>query len=301
MKSFIIAGPTASGKSDLALDLATRCGAGIFSADAFQIYRGLDIGTAKAPVPEQLAVPHHLLDLAHPGEKFSVADYLRRAAVAVDSAPPDRPRLWVGGTGLYIRALREGLSPAPESDPELLRELEQWDLVRLQVEVRKLDPQWSATADLQNPRRILRTLAVVKQTGRPLSDWHKEKAPALLAGVRGVVLNPDRDWLKRRIVARVAEMWDRDWVGEVRSLLKVAGWRDSQSARAIGYLDVVDHLDGLISAAECREKIILQTLQYAKRQDTWFRQEVGLEMIPVGEDTDWSGLGDRLLAEIIDS
>jgi len=86
----------------------------------------------------------------------------------------------------------------------------------------------------------------------------------------------------------------------VRSLLKVAGWRDSQSARAIGYLDVVDHLDGLISAAECREKIILQTLQYAKRQDTWFRQEVGLEMIPVGEDTDWSGLGDRLLAEIID-
>ncbi|MDD5262904.1 MAG: tRNA (adenosine(37)-N6)-dimethylallyltransferase MiaA [Methylacidiphilales bacterium] len=280
MPPFLITGPTASGKSALALELAQCWGAAICSVDAFQIYRSMDIGTGKAPAAERAQVPHHLLDIAEPASPFSVADYLKAAKKVVKDVGDRQPLLWVGGTGLFVRALREGLSPAPESDPEQVKELSTWPLERLQTEIRKLDPVWCEHADLKNPRRIIRALAVVLHTGRPLSEWQQEKKPALLPYVGGIFLQPERELNLRQIAERVCKMWDSGWPEEVKTLLQIPGWRESQSAKAIGYLEIAEHLSGGIGREECLEKIILHTGQYAKRQMTWFRAEKNLKPIP---------------------
>ena len=168
MNSFFIVGPTASGKSVLALALAERLGAVICSMDAFQVYRGLDIGTGKIAPAEQKQIPHRLLDLVESTTPFSVADYLKAAGGVLSKEGGGRTLLWVGGTGLYMRALREGLTAAPGTDTELLKELSVWPLERLQSEIQRIDPIWCRTADLQNSRRIIRALAVAIGTGRTL-------------------------------------------------------------------------------------------------------------------------------------
>lgn len=294
MNSFFIVGPTASGKSALALQLAERMGAGICSVDAFQIYRGLDIGTGKATREEQAKVPHHLLDLAGPTDSFSVADYLRAAKKVLEQADPRRLLFWVGGTGLYARALREGLSPVPESDPERVKELSGWPLERLQSEVRRLDPKWCENADLQNPRRIIRALAVVLETGRPLSEWQQDREPALLPDARVLFLAPERAFGQELIAERVCNMWGAGWPEEVKGLLEIEGWRESQSAKAIGYLQIADYLAGKTGREECLQQIVLQTGQYAKRQMTWFRSEENAETIPLSRLEDVTNLGATL-------
>ncbi|MDR2463637.1 MAG: tRNA (adenosine(37)-N6)-dimethylallyltransferase MiaA [Verrucomicrobiales bacterium] len=284
MKPIFIVGPTAAGKSALALTVARRWGGVICAADAFQIYRRMDIGTGKPTISEQAAVPHYLLNLRGPLDNFNVAEYLREAERALMVMPTQVPQIWVGGAGLYVRALRQGLTLAPESDPELARTFEGLPLAMLRQEIKKLDPAWCATADLQNPRRIIRALTVVKQTGRPLSEWRRERSAPLLADAAGIFLSPPRERNRELIAARVRKMWDEGWPDEVRGLLTVSGWRESQSARALGYLTVVDYLSGKLSKDACLEKIILLTCQYAKRQETWFKMEPGFTVTGSVED-----------------
>lgn len=278
-----IAGPTASGKSELALRVAEKIGAEICSMDAFQIYRGLDVGTGKLTPSERKGIPHHLLDIAGPLESFSVADYLRKAGeIHAGLRLRCKPVVWVGGTGLYFRALRQGLSPVPSSDPALIRELSGWTLDELQKEIRNLDPLWARTADLHNPRRVIRALAVVKQTGRPLSSWHQIKGQGVVDGGQFYFLQPGLEELKKAIQTRVVAMWQAGWADEVNGLSKMEGWTSSQSSRALGYSQVLSYLAGSLTQEACVENIQLKTWQYARRQLTWFRGESGMTMYDPG-------------------
>ena len=284
---FFIVGPTASGKSSLALKLAQSCGGVICSVDAFQIYRGLDIGTGKVTAAERALAPHYLIDICDATAPFSVADYLRASERALMTIPPEVPRIWVGGTGLYVRALREGLTLAPESDRELVRELAAKPLAELQMQIRALDPVWCKQADLQNPRRVIRALAVVLATGKPLSLWQQERSRPLVGDAKGVFLLPERELGRTLIANRVRQMWESGWMDEVRGLLAINGWKESQSAKALGYLQVADFISGRTGQEECLEQIITLTAQYAKRQVTWFKAEPGFVTLPYAGETDY--------------
>jgi tRNA dimethylallyltransferase len=286
-----ILGPTAVGKSKLALHLAQRSGAVVCSMDAFQIYQGMDIGTGKLSLAERAGISHRLIDLVKPLETFSVVDYLNRATeVLSELQAQGKPSIWVGGTGLYFRALRCGLSPVPASDPDVQRELSSWSLDRLKEEITRCDPIWSAGADLQNPRRMIRALAVFRQTGKPLSEWHQVKGQPLLAGGKAYYLTRPAEQLRGGIQRRILQMWDQGWPEEVSVLSKLSGWRESQSFQALGYPLVTDYLAGNISEQVCRERIELETWQYARRQMTWLRKEADLT-IYAGEESEAEALG----------
>lgn len=282
-----IVGPTASGKSGLALQVAARLGAEICSMDAFQIYRNLDIGTGKTAISERCGIAHQLLDLVDPLESFSVADYLNYAdGVLADATTRSLPQVWVGGTGLYFRALRHGLSPAPQSDPTLVAELSLWTLEQLQKEILRQDPVWSAGADMNNHRRMIRALAVAKQTGKPLSSWHQIKGRGLITHGRAYFLQPDPDALKNRIRSRIDDMWRAGWKEEVQRLSQQEGWSASQSAQALGYSQICAFLSGNLTEEECMESIRISTWQYARRQLTWFRREENLEILDPARGTE---------------
>lgn len=273
-KIVIIVGPTASGKSELALQVAQKLGGEICSLDAFQVYRGLDIGTGKASAEQCNLTPHHLLNIVDPLEPFSVADYLCHAeGVYTDLVQRGKPMIWVGGTGLYLKALRQGLSPAPASSPEIVQELSAWSLEKLQSESIKCDPTWAATADLKNPRRMIRALAVFLGSGKCLSDWQKMEGLPLVRESKNIYLRPSIEWVREKIQARVNLMWRSGWVQEVRGLMNLEDWAESQSAKAIGYRETVEFISERMSEKDCLGAIINQTNHYAKRQMTWFKSE----------------------------
>ena len=276
-------GATATGKSAMALAAAASTGAEIVSADALQIYRGLDIGTAKPTPEERQRVRHHLLDVADPGEPFSAGEYARRARAAlVDIAARGRPAIVVGGSGLYLRALLSGLSEVPPTPPairaDLLEKLSREGLPSLRLELEYGDPASAHRLAAADTQRTLRALAVLRATGRPLSAWLAASptgAGGLTASKIGLTL--PRAVLYDRIEARIAEMIDRGWIDEVERLLASGVSRDAPALQAIGYRDWIRHLDGELSRAETVVRIVQATRRYAKRQDTWFRREEGVE------------------------
>jgi tRNA dimethylallyltransferase len=279
-ETIFIVGPTASGKSELALRVAEKIGAEICSIDAFQVYRGLDIGTGKLTTAQMRGIPHHLMDRVNPLQTFSVADYLQLAeGIISDLMRREKPMVWVGGTGLYYRALRHGLSPVPSSDPALIQELSSWSLPHLQEEILKCDPIWCQTADLNNPRRIIRALAVVRQTGQPLSRWHQVQGNGLLETGEAYFLQPETAWLKAKVEERIDGMWQAGWKREVQELLTNPVWKQSQSFRAIGYSQVASHLEGAMTEGACLQEIRIKTWQFARRQLTWFRSEANLTLL----------------------
>lgn len=274
-----IVGPTAVGKSAVALDLCHRLGGEIVNADALQVYRGFDVGTAKPSAADRRRVAHHLLDILEPDEPFSAGEFARRARLAIDEIR-GRHRLpvLVGGSGLYLRALIQGISPIPPIAPELRRELgARLDVEgpeALRAELRRLDP---ATAERLAPgdsQRLLRALEVALGTGRTLSSWIAEK-PIGRGGVDAVqvALTLPRALLYDRIAARVGEMLADGWVDEVRRLL-AAGLEPALPAfQAIGYRELAGHLAGEATLEQATERIVRATRQYAKRQLTWFRRQ----------------------------
>ena len=277
----LIAGPTAAGKSEIALLLAERLGGEIISADSMQVYRGLDIGTAKPTAAERARVPHHLIDICDLTEFFDAAQFARLAKEAVaEIQARGRVPILCGGTGLYFKAFLEGVGAAPPADPTRRAELERMPLETLLAELRERDPVTYERIDRKNPRRVVRAVEVIRLTGRPFSEQRAPWSPAAEAPNSprpffAVFFRSNSD-LQARINVRVEEMFRRGLVAETEHLLK-HGLAENQTAmQAIGYRQVVEYLgrqpNNPAALAETRELVKIRTRQFAKRQLTWFRR-----------------------------
>lgn len=282
-------GPTAVGKSSFGLELAERFSGEILNADALQVYRGLDIGTAKPGPDERSRVPHHLLDIVEPNERFSAGEFARlawRTAAEVESR--GRLPILLGGSGLYLRAALHGLSPIPPTDPEVARELarrlQAEGLERLRGELAELDAATAARLRPGDTQRTLRALEVVLSTGRPLSSWIKEEAGSdegLEATRIGLTL--PRPLLYDRIAERVHRMVQSGWVEEVEALLAAGVEPTAQAFQAIGYRQIAEYLRGDRTLEDALEEVIRSTRRLSKRQMTWFRKEPNVAWFGVDE------------------
>ncbi len=282
LNALFLTGPTASGKTAIALEAALRCNGEIIGTDAFQIYQGLDLLTAKPSREERQKVRHHLIDSVPPSESFDVARYFEAATrCAADIALREKLPIFVGGTGLYIRALTRGLSDLPRGDARIRAELQTAELEELQQRYAALDPDGAKQIDLKNKRRLVRAIEVCLLTGKPFSTLRKEweKAPK---PVTGFILTRDRDDLHARINRRVEEMFRNGVVEQVRAI----GCVSVTAAQAIGYREIRALLDGAITERECIERIQLATRQYAKRQLTWLKREDLFETVNLSRNGD---------------
>ncbi|MCP3142188.1 tRNA (adenosine(37)-N6)-dimethylallyltransferase MiaA [Pyxidicoccus xibeiensis] len=281
----VIAGPTASGKTALAVELAQRAGGEIVSADSQQVYRHFDIGTAKPSAEELAAVPHHLVSFVDPLEAFSAAEYQRRADAAIaDITARGRPVFVVGGTGLYMRVLLHGVVDAPGALPELRAELEALASAEGREVVHRrlaqVDPETAAKLPPQDLVRIIRALEIHAQTGVPASEFRKAHsfAPDRYA-FRLYVLDPPREDLYPRINARTEALFSRGLVKETRELL-ARGYADAAPMRSVGYVQARAVVEGRMTVEEAIHDTAQETRRYAKRQLTWFRKEPGAVFVP---------------------
>lgn len=299
----LLAGPTASGKSDWALRLAAAMPVEIVSVDASQVYRGLDIGTAKPDAATRRRVPHHLLDIREPTELYSAGEFAADARRLIDEigARGALPVL-VGGTLLYFRALVAGIVRLPPADPAVRRGIDaraaQLGWPALHAELRRLDPAGASRIHPNDPQRIQRALEVYQSTGRPLSDWQRDTGPGhALQLERWALVPADRAALHTRIAARCDAMLQRGWLDEVRALRARPGIDPTLHAlRAVGYAPLWAHLDGRLTLAQARERAIVATRQLAKRQLTWLRGESGWRHI----DPDVVGVGDSWVRAMLE-
>lgn len=274
---WFLTGPTASGKTAVAVELARRLGAEILSLDSMAVYRGLDVGTAKPTVAERAGVPHHLIDLCGPEEDFSVAQYLRAAERAVaEIHARGRVPLFVGGTPLYLKALLHGLTAGPAPNWGLRRRLAdeaaQLGGQALHARLSAVDPAAAARLHPNDLKRIIRALEVHETSGRTISagQTHTPAADAPLA-CRVFALQWPREELNSRIDARVSAMFAAGWIDEVRSLLALSTGLGRTAQQAVGYREIAEHLQGERSLADTIALVQLRTRQFAKRQLTWFR------------------------------
>lgn len=274
----VIAGPTASGKSALALEVAERAGGELVSADSQQVYRHFDIGTAKPSAEELARVPHHLVSVAEPHEQFSAARWAAEAdAVIEDIVSRGKVPIVVGGTGLYLRFLLHGTVPAPPADKELRAaleaEAETHGRAALHERLRAIDPETAAKVQPTDLVRIVRALEIHALTGRTASDFRREHAfgedryDHVL-----VALDPPRDALYRAIEQRTGAMFAAGLADEVRLLVE-RGYRDSPPMASVGYVQALAYVEGRLSLADAIAEAAKQTRHYAKRQWTWFRRE----------------------------
>jgi tRNA dimethylallyltransferase len=278
-KILIIAGPTASGKSALALELAKQFGGEIICADSLTIYRGLDIGSAKPTKEQQAQVPHHLLDIRNPDQGFTVADFIREAGTAIrDVISRNRPPIITGGTGLYIRALLGGLSEAPGEDLEIRQELQELASKNgpeaLLEQLKEVDPATAAKLPPGNLVRIIRALEVYRKTGIPLSEHQARHSFSERAyDALQICLDLPREELYRRVELRVDQMFRDGLADEVSGLLAAGYSPELKPLSAIGYRETVEFLQHRCSLDEAIRLIKQNTRHYAKRQLTWFRRE----------------------------
>ena len=266
----LIAGPTASGKSALAMELAARDGRVVVNADAVQVYGCWRVLSARPSLADEAALPHALYGHVGRDQAYSVGHWLRDVAPLLD-----RPVVIVGGTGLYFTALTEGLAEVPAVPPQVRAEADALRLGDFGAMLAALDPATAARTDLANKMRVQRAWEVLRATGRGLADWQASGAAALLplALVEALVLRPDVAWLNARITARFSAMLEAGAMDEVAAELPT--WvPDRPSARAIGAAELVAYLRGSSDLAAATEAATLATRQYAKRQRTWFRSRM---------------------------
>ncbi len=281
----VLAGPTAVGKSTIAVELAQRIGGEVISVDSMQVYRGMDIGTAKPTAEQRARVPHHLIDVAGVGEPFDAARFARLATETV-AAIRARGRLPIlcGGTGLYFRAFFEGLGEAPPGDSALRTALTATPLPDLLRELAERDPATYERIDRENPRRVIRAIEVIRLTGKPYSQQRArwDLGPET-AGRRRAWLGLQRapGDLHRRIDARVEEMFRRGLVAETERLLVEGLGSNPTAMQALGYRQVAEHLAGLRNLPGTVELVKIRTRQFAKRQMTWFRRQMRLRWIRI--------------------
>jgi tRNA dimethylallyltransferase len=275
----IICGPTASGKSDLALKLAHELDAEIINADSMQVYLGLDVGTAKPSLEQRAATPHHLLDVVAPDGHFSAADFARAADAAIREISDRGKRVVVvGGTGLYIRALLKGLADLPGGGEEIRAALQEeagrFGNAAMLEKLRRVDPEMAAGLHPNNLVRIIRALEVQQLTGIPLSRYQREHAfseqryESLQIGI-----TVNRAELYRRIEDRVDRMLAEGLLDEVRGLLSAGFGRELKAMRAIGYKESIAHIMGELTLEQAGSLIKRDTRHYAKRQLTWFKAD----------------------------
>lgn len=303
-----ITGPTASGKTSLSLNLAERLSAEIISCDSMQIYRGMDIGTAKATAEERARVPHHLIDFLSPEESYSVESY-RASAIACAREITERGRLpiFVGGTGLYIDSVSRALSQdAPESDPEyrerILSEIKtDEDITALWKRLREVDPESAEKIHKNNIKRVIRALEIYDATGKPKSMLDKEShggTGEVFVGMITIDFH-DRELLYSRVDARVDIMMREGLLNEVRSLYDAGLLSSGTASAAIGYKELVEYIEGRCTLDEAVESLKLATRRYAKRQLTWFRHEKDARVIYADTHDGKMRSGEELTAEAL--
>lgn len=293
MKPVFLVGSTAVGKSAVALELADRLVGEIVSVDSMQVYRGLDIGTAKPSRAERERTRHHLIDVVDLSESFDAAKFVARAAVVTRDLETRGVRpIFCGGTGLYLKAWLDGLGDAPPSDPAIRAELEAAPLADLLVELEAKDASTFARIDRENPRRVVRALEVIRLTGKPFSKQRAVWSEASRETVHCLVRESED--LRGRIDRRVDEMFAVGLVEETEQLLKKGMAKNRFAMQAIGYRQVVEHLGGERDLPETVALIKTKTWQFAKRQMTWFRNQLNAKLILVGPDDHPHALAQRI-------
>lgn len=273
-------GPTAVGKTAFAAALAREFDGEIVSVDSAQVYRGMDIGTAKPDAALQQAIPHHLIDIRDPSEPYSAAEFARDAAAAVaDIAGRGRLPVLAGGTMLYFRALLEGLSPMPAADPAVRASLDRLEAKEgaagLHRRLTRVDPVAAERLHPGDPQRLKRALEVHELTGKTLTELQRERGPVPDWAVHRIVLEPpDRAFLHRRIAERFRTMLEQGFLDEVRCLYERGDLDESLPAiRSVGYRQAWGHLEGRYDLEEMEARGVAATRQLAKRQVTWLRRE----------------------------
>jgi len=276
-RTFFIVGPTATGKSKLAADVARELGAEIVSADAFQIYRGLDLLTAKPDASTLAKAKHHLIGMTPLYEEMNAEKYRRAALRAIEEIHSrGKLAIVVGGSGLYIKVLTHGLAPLPESDPKLRERLNAMSLDELHTQLAELDPEAAQKIDLKNRRRVVRAVEICLRTGKPVSEVVARVGdsgqPGSTIPATGVFVFHDREELYARINQRVEAMFENGVIEEVQAAGKVS----STASQMIGFREIRQLLDGPADAgsiSQCIATIQQATRRYAKRQLTWFRRQ----------------------------
>ena len=287
-RSVVVLGPTASGKSDAAMTAAALQPKGsvhVIIADSMQVYKRMDIGTAKPSAADQALIPHHCLDVAEPNTRHTVAHYVENVATArVAISDADASELIVGGTGLYVTAIVDGLD-MPGEFPEIRAELEaNEDTEAMFAQLFALDPEATTKMDPNNRRRLIRALEVCLGSGEKFSSFGEGIGSYSPTSTTLIGLRWDRDVLRARIAQRVNIMMERGLVEEVRSLLAEPNGLAFTARQALGYKEMIEHLEGRWSLNEAVAATILRTQQFAVRQDRWFRRDPRIQWIDVRED-----------------
>ncbi len=297
-KPIYVCGPTASGKSSLAIELARILNGEIVNADAYQLYRGLEVISAAPNTTELAQVPHHLYGILSPVE---LCDAMRFREMALDTIADIESRgsipIITGGCGLYLKFLSHGPSPVPSGDENLRAELDRESDDSLVARLKELDPEGASHTNLKNRRYVIRALEICILSGRKMSelksDW-KRKSGLIGKNLRGIYLQWDRELLRQRINQRVETMMQKGAIDEVSALEDAS----STCGKAIGVTQIKSYLKGSITLDDCKDQIAAATRQYAKRQRTWFGKESWLTPYPVGPDSDFKQLASDLAREL---
>ena len=286
----VICGATATGKSDLAIALANQIGAQIINADSMQVYKGMDIGTAKVPLQERLGVPHHLLDIYPVNHDMTVAKYQELAREKVDELRSEKiPTIIVGGTGLYIKSILDDLN-FPDTDPVIRQRItDEAEVIgneALHARLAELDPLAALAIPSENIRRVIRALEVIEITGEPYTTNLPRKGSTRYPDAIQIGLSMDRGDLGERINKRVDQMWEAGFVDEVEELINQGILEAKTAQAAIGYAQIISMKHGLMSEDEAREDTKRATRQYVRRQETWFSRDERIHWLSAQSSTD---------------
>ncbi len=299
---WFLTGATASGKSKTSLELAKLINAEIISLDSMAIYRGMDIGTAKPPVAERGDVPHHLIDIRDPSETFSTSQYRDAALELIESIRgKGKEVLFVGGTALYLKALLRGMFEGPPADWEFRKqvekEIEDSGGEFLHERLQMIDPVAAHNIHPNDHRRIIRALEVFSTTGKPISHWQMEfDDPTPAEECRVFAIRHQREILHERIEQRVGAMFEAGLIDEVKGLLEKHGELSHTAAQAVGYREVIEHLNGQHTEEETRELVLIRTRRFARHQETWFRNLVECRWVELEADFDPQGVASEIVA-----
>ena len=301
----LITGCTAGGKGKLAVELARRLSASVLSVDSMKVYGRMDIGTAKPSPADRAKIPHYLIDVVEPSESFSLGRYVELADAAIAQAQQrERPIIAVGGTGMYIRGLLEGVFEGPPADPEIRRELldqaADQGSEHLYQQLQQCDPVAAERIHPNDLKRIVRALEVYTVTGKPISSFQQQfrsgnlRYPWLLIGLRR-----SKEDANHRINQRVHRMIQLGLVAEVETLLAEPNGLSPQAAQALGYAEIIDHLQGRLTLDDAVEKIKINTRRFAKSQRTWFRSFTDVTWLDLTPDDTPHSLADRITDQLL--